>query len=163
MAEKGMFVKFMSAFKKHIKTHYPFVKQLEKSLDASIPKNSSFYLGVSPNYNKHVIINFLHESKPWRVGQFSVYVHISNEYKLVDSFDPRYEEFDRFGDGLFNISIAFTGRNRTWCLNPTDRTDDNLWTYWQPTSYDSDEVVIKEAIADVCVLLEKLFVKGGFM
>jgi hypothetical protein len=65
-AEKGMFVKFMSAFKKHIKTQYPFVKQLEKSLDVSIPKSSSFYLGISPRYNKHVILKFLHLSKPWR-------------------------------------------------------------------------------------------------
>jgi hypothetical protein len=162
-AEKGMFVKFMSAFKKHLKLQYPFVKQLEKSLDVSIPKSSSFYLGLSPRYNKHVIINFLHESKPWRIGQFSIYIHISTQYQLTENFSPWSENFESFCDGLYYAPPLLIGKGKYWCLKPTTRSDDGYTIYWKPSSYDSDEVVIKEAIADVCVLLEQLFNKAGFM
>lgn len=163
MAEKGMFVKFMSALKKHFKSHYPFVKQLERSLDVSIPKSSSFYLGVSPKYHKHVVINFLHESKPWRVGQFSIYIHISTQYQLAEDFSPRTEKFESFGDGLYYAPPLLIGMGKYWCLSPTTHSDDGYTIYWKPTSYDSEEVVIKEAIADVCILLDQLFIKAGFM
>jgi len=163
MAEKGIFVKFLSVLKKHFKAHYPFVKQLEKSLDASIPKSSSFYLGVSPKYNKHVIIKFLHENKPWRIGQVTISIHISTDFEKPSFLDVPDKEFEMFNNGRFSLPIGLTGKNKYWCLKPTTRIDDDYTIYWKPTSYESDEIVINEAIADVCALLEQLFIKAGFM
>jgi hypothetical protein len=175
MAEKGMFVKFMSALKKHFKQKYPFVKQMDQSFDVSMPKSCTFYLGVSPIYQKHVILSFSHSTKPWRVGEVGVSVHISTDYAIAKNWNGRLEDFELFNDGLYTIPKVQTAnshilRIKYWCLKPTstsritDSVSDDYTEYWRPSSYDDDEIVINETIADVCAMLEQsLFRKAGFI
>jgi len=170
-----MFVKFMSALKKHFKQKYPFVKQMDQSFDVSMPKSCTFYLGVSPIYQKHVILKFYHSPKPWRVGEVAVFVHISTDYAVAKNWDGRSEDFELFNDGYYNIPMIKTAnshilRTKYWCLKPvstsgiTDSDSDEYREFWRPTSYDSDETVINETIADVCAMLEDcLFRKAGFI
>ena len=169
MAEKGMFVKFMSAIKKHFKQKYPFVRPMEQSFNASMPKSCTFYLGVSPKYQKHVILNFSHSPKPWSVGEFTVDVHISTEYKVTDNWDAPLNQYESFADGLFNIpnekvADSHIVKTKVWCLKPTSSVSGNYTEYWRPTSYDNEESVINDVIVDVCAMLEQvLFRKAGFI
>src|SRR4051812_42687085 len=101
MAEKGVFVTFVRALKKDFIRRYPFMKQMETSLDPAIPKSSSLYLGISPRFNKHVVVNFFHMNKSRRVGEFNIRVHISTEYEVTKNWDAPSDGFLSFYDGLY--------------------------------------------------------------
>lgn len=74
--------------------------------------------------------------------------------------------FDAFlnGDGRRGLPSALN-KDEWWFLkaNEHDLTNE-LVEYWRPTGYDSDAVVIQEAMDDVCRTLEThLFKKGGYI
>jgi hypothetical protein len=163
MSEKSIFIKFLGEISRYFRNKYPFATKLPGPIDVALPKSSSFYLGVSPRFNKHVVINFMHLNKPWRIGQFTIVAHISSEYKSAEQWDVPREKFETFEDGLYNLAVVFLGVNKYWCLRPTSRESDEYTEYWKPTSYDNDESVIRECVADVCNLLENLFWKGGYL
>lgn len=163
MAVKSTFAKFMSVLKKHLKTEYPFAMQSYEPIDAALPKSSSFYLGVSPIYGKHVVLNFFSYNKPWTVGQFTITVHISTEYLATKNWDALSKQYDSFSDGYYSLPIVSTGKDKVWCLQPNAKEGDKYTDYWSPDSYESEEAVMQQAVVDVCQMLEKLFRKAGFI
>jgi len=170
MAEKGIYVRFMSALRKDIVKRYPFVHKVEKAFDLSMPKSSTFYLGLSPRYGKHVIVVFYHDPKSWNVGMLNIMVHISTDYAVTKNWDARMEGYETFEDGFYGMPTNAAGlepgyfKHKYWLLKPLDKERYRLAYYWRPSSYDSDEQVIREAMVDVYAELEEhLFRHGGFL
>ena len=166
MTQRGIFQKFMQVLRRRFRASYPFVQPLKQSLDLSIPKSSSFYLGVSPKYNRHVVVNFQHSPKPWEVGQFTVNVHISQELRLTENYTPQDGDWEAFRDGYHRLYVA--GRGKWWCLKPpesSEPSESSRYTeHWRPPSYDSEEVTIQAVLDDVCCTLdEEVFERGGFI
>ncbi len=97
----------------------------------------------------------------WRVGEFTINVHISSKYEPTSNFEVWKEDYDVFSDGYYRLPVAL-GEDKWWCLNPTSL--ESTLSYWRPSSYESEEVIINEAIDDVCLMLENgLFKKAGFI
>lgn len=167
MANKSIFNQFLSAVWKHFKLKYPFIKRLEKPYCCpGIPRSSSFYVGISSRFGKHVVVNFQHSPKPWQIGEFTINIDISERYEASENNDYGSSDgYGSFSEGFYRLASTLFNKDKWWCLKPTSLARDNdLITYWRPSSYDSDETVINEAVADVCNLLEEhVFRKGGFM
>ncbi len=162
MAEKGIFTKFVSAFWKTTKSKYPFVQRMDESFAHGIPKSSSFYLGISPIYKKHVIINFQHSNKPWEIGLFTINLHISTQFEVTSHFNLGRDEYINFQDGLYRLPLA-VGDGKWWQLKPLDN-EAIFGVHWKPSTYTSEDIVIQEAVKDVCLFLEEsLFRKAGFI
>lgn len=170
MAEKGIYAKFIAALRKDIVKRYPFVRQVEQAFDLSMPKSSTFYLGLSPRQGKHVIVVIYHDNKPWNVGMLDIMVHISADYAVTKNWDARMEGYETFEDGFYGMPTSAGGtepgyfNHKYWLLKPLDKESDRLAYYWRPSSYDSDEQVIREAMADVYAELEEqVFRRGGYL
>ena len=167
MAQRGVFQLFIPVLWKHFKKTYPFISRFGKSFCVAIPKSSSFYLGVSPNYNKHVIINFQHSPKPWGVGEFTVNVHISTELSVTENWTASSENYEQFNDGYYRLASVTGHQDRWWCLRAADpiyKPRNVLRPYWEPSSYESQDVVFNEAIEDISRFLEDtLFKKAGYL
>ncbi len=162
MAEKGIFTKFVPAFWKEAKSKYPFIQKMDKSFAPAYPKSSSFYLGISPSFGKHVILNFQHSNKPWSVGLFTINVHISEKFEITSQFNLGQDEYKNFDDGTYRLPVA-VDEDKWWSLKKLDR-EVIFGKQWNASSYDSDEIVIQEAVKDVCLFLEEsLFRKAGFI
>ncbi|SMC20174.1 hypothetical protein SAMN02745857_00847 [Andreprevotia lacus DSM 23236] len=164
MAQKSVFSKFIDEFKKHAKLYYPFVQPLKVAVDPSLPKNASFYLGISPVFGRHVILNFHHAQQPWRFGMFTIFAHISDEYNVAKSFDTFEEEYEQFLEGMYDLPNVALGKEKYWLLKELpDEKEDRLTELWCAENYENEAVVLEEAVKDVSTLLERtLFLKGGF-
>jgi hypothetical protein len=163
------FEKFNREFWKLMKIDYPFVARIDKAFCASIPKASSYYIGISPIYRKHVTISFQHSSKAWEIGELTINVNIGAEYGSVaaDNFNRWRERFKTFGDGFYRLAAAAEVGDKWWCLCPRNPSyssrDNSRGNYWEPSSYDSEDVVLQECVVAVAAFLdEHLFKKGGF-
>jgi len=66
------FQKLMKQLLRELSSKYTFVRPLESALPPFLPKASSFYLGQSPKYGKHVFVNLQHSSKPGKAGTFTM-------------------------------------------------------------------------------------------
>ncbi|WP_162042537.1 hypothetical protein [Undibacterium sp. YM2] len=158
MAEKKIYAKFIAAFWKSAKERYPSIKRLDKPFCSAIPKSSSFYLGLHPNLGKHILIVFQASNKSWQVGEFAINIHISEKFEPTSNFHPKEGEFEQFTDGYYRFPSVI-GRDKWWCLNPTslDSPLQSLIDYWRPGSYEVEDIIIQEAVRDVCLTLESGF------
>jgi hypothetical protein len=166
MAKKSAFQSFVRAFWADFSIGCPYAKRFEKTFCVTLPKASSFYLGVSPHFGKHVIVNFQHSPKAWEVGEFTINAHISSEFAPTTRFSA-WTGFETFEDGMYRLAHVTTGIDRWWCLREKDPEylprDNAHGQYWEPSSYQSEDQVISEAIADVRSFLNRhLLQHAGF-
>ncbi|WP_137940444.1 hypothetical protein [Chitinivorax sp. B] len=87
MSGNKVFTRFMSGAWKVFKEKYSFMEKLKEPFCAAVPKSSSFYLGISPKYKKHVFVNFQASNKPWRVGELEslqlMFISLQSMSRLV--------------------------------------------------------------------------------
>ncbi|MFZ6781314.1 hypothetical protein ACO0LD_31140 [Undibacterium sp. Ji83W] len=165
MAEKKIYAKFIAAFWMVARGKYPFIKKLDKPFCPAIPKSSSFYLGLHHKLEKHILINFQPSNKSWQVGEFTINIHISEKFEPTSNFHPKGGEFERFADGFYRYPSVIN-RDKWWCLNCTslDSSLQSLIDYWRPSSYEVEDIIIQEAVQDVCLTLENgLLDRLGFL
>ena len=119
-------------------------------------------MGISTAFQKHVVVTFQASLKPWRVGEFTINVHISNDFELFNLDPFARERFAQFDVGFYRLS-SMSDRDKWWCLEPVT-SESQFDEYWRPSSYDDDSLVVQEALADVRSDLEKyLLRRGGFV
>ena len=165
---KSVFQQFINALDKHVKVAYPFAQRLEKAFDVSISKASSFYLGISPTFGKHVIVTFQHSPKPWQVGEFAINVHISKDYAPASENWMRWQDrYASFEDGFYRLARGAGLPDLWWCLCPATGDaprDTSNGGYWEPNSYEDQEAVIRQAVLEVCGFIEvHLLRKAGYL
>jgi len=161
------FQKLMKQLLRELSSKYTFVRPLESALPPFLPKASSFYLGQSPKYGKHVFVNLQHSSKPGKAGTFTINVVLSVEYGAARLRHLSRAQFNEFEEGYYRLGTSTGAKDVWWCLLP--REGGKIWEsssfreYWVPPDFDDDETVRAECAASVQRFLEeRLFAKGGF-
>ena len=99
---------------------------------------------------------------------FTVNVAIAAEFGLPGRWNVPSAGFHSFEEGFYRLGTATGPRDVWWCLAPNDqgvaRESTKLFEYWNPSTFDDESVVLTECSLSVrSFLVERLFVKGGFV
>jgi hypothetical protein len=156
---KGLFPRFVRALGTAWETSLPRLTRVSQSYGPSLPKASTFYAGCEVADGKHVFVNLQHNAKSWKTGQFTANLVLSNVLGAPASWRLGHRaEFDRRLEGSYRVGSLVHGKDKWWCLTPTEPS--RLVLAWQPSSYQDEDVVFREAIedvsADIGVLLREL-------
>lgn len=171
MPSPSIYQKFLRSAWARIRHDYPFVTRFRESFCVAIPKSSSFLLGRSPKNGKFIVLNFQHHPKAWGTGQFTVNVHISTELVPTKRLAATsgYQDAE---DGYYRLAPECVGYDKWWCLIDRDRSEDDdmsefdsafdpteadrefFENKWRPTAFDSEEVVIQQAVTDVLAMVD---------
>lgn len=161
------FEKLTKQLLRDLSSNYAFVRPLQSAMPPFLPKASSFYLGQSPKYGKHVFVNLQHSSKSWEIGAFTINVVLTAEYGAPRLRHQSKAEFSSFEEGYYRLGTSTGPKDVWWCLLP--REGEKIWhssmhrEFWVPSNFDDEATVLAECTASVRRFLEEhLFEKAGF-
>jgi hypothetical protein len=164
MAKRSIFRDFIASLRKRWREEWPQMRPIEAPLGPSMPKASTFYAGFSSRLGMHVFVHFDHSPKAWEVGQFIVDLILSRREGAPEGrggggpFAP--DDGRSFTEGRYRLcSVLGQRRDKWWHLKQDDPPI--LGQAWRPTSYDDEQLVIAEAIADVTRDLREALIKLG--
>lgn len=152
MAKRSVFHDFIAALRKDWRLRFPAIQPVKKALGAmngmSVPKASTFYVGMSPALGMHVFVNFQHSPKAWEVGQFTVNIILSKHEDAPEVwFKLSPDNAQSFDEGSYRIGSLLGRKDKWWhlkCSSPAVLTET-----WMPVSYGDEAAVLAEAVADV--------------
>ena len=165
MATPSLFRDFLRSLKAEWATSLPSVRPLEAALDPVMPKASTFYAGTSPSCGLHVFLHFQHSLKAYEVGQFTVNVWLSRRLGPPEPpAEPVTPSDSSAVPGRYRIGwLCGYGKDKWWHLKK-DRAPKYIEA-WRPSSYEDQNMVIQEAVADVShdvkAVLSNLGISGG--
>jgi hypothetical protein len=148
MAKKSIYRDFIAALRKHWRAEFPFIRQCDEGC-GSMPKASTFYAGITRPSGMHVFLYFQHNSKSWKVGQFTINVILSKDKRSPRHWGPSERADDGSGlwEGPRRIGHLVGSKDKWWHLK--DDAPATATQQWRPTSYSDTEVVLREAVEDV--------------
>jgi len=159
MAKASIFSDFLKALKRHWRSALPYVKPLVAPR-GSLPKAHAFYAGFSDVASCHVFLHFqTHKSIG---GRFTINVILATDELAPRNFySPNAAVLlGKFVEGPNRIGRFLpTRRGDKWWQMCRDEVTEELARrtglsfqkpdWWCPNSYENEEEVIRDAIADV--------------
>jgi len=145
---------FLKALHKAWATALPSVRPVDGSnYSGALPKSCTYYAGVAPPSGLHVYVYFQFFAKSWEVGQFQIAFVISKRLDDPEKWVPcssAPENPALLTEGCYYLIRKYTGkqgRGKVWHLVKNKASV--ITAPWFASSYDDQEVVFSEAIADV--------------
>jgi hypothetical protein len=145
VAKPSAFRALIAVLKKRWRIDYPFICPLKESR-GTLPKASSFYVGVARPSGLHVFLHFQHSNKAWEVGQFTINVILTQDDNNPEHREPRGQWGTQL-EGSHRIGFFLGRKDKWWHLR--DDAPAIVTQEWRPTSYADLEVVLREAVDDV--------------
>lgn len=150
MAKRSVYRDFLCVLKEQWRTAIPTIRPLEGSFGRSLPRASTFYVGVAKPSGLHVFLNFQHSSYASQAGQFTLNVVLSREEAPPGVQGGPFPPDDgvSLGEGSYRVGRLLGGRKDKWWHLRDDRPP-IVTEAWRPTSYAETDGVLREAVADV--------------
>jgi hypothetical protein len=156
---------FIKTLKAHWAERLAAVQALKLGNGPYLPKAHSFYAGQAAS-GLHVFLFFQHNSKSWKVGQFTVNVILLEGAEAPAAAIP-HPLVPPGGipdaPGYYRIGTLLSRKDKWWHLHEDNAS--RLTESWFATSYADAAVVLSEAVLnvtdDVKQLLSLLGVRGN--
>lgn len=152
MAKSSVFRDFITALRQDWRTSLPAATPIPAARGAAdgmtVPRASTFHLGVSEKLGMHVFVYFQHSPKAWETGVFTANVILSKREDapvVLMQYGPADD--GTTGEGCYRLGPFLGGRDKWWLLlrgSSTSGPND-----WRASRNGDPAAVIAEAVADV--------------
>ena len=151
---KSIFQDFVKTLGKDWKARFPWIRPAPVAYNPAMPKASTFYVGTSNRFNRHLFLNIQYSSKPWAVGEFTVNALFSSQMGAPSRWTATDLEPDP--EGWHRLGMLLQRKDKWWCLRPTGG---HYGVTWRPVSYGDPKEVVREAVEDVSHDVAQFFEK----
>lgn len=160
--DSSIFRDFLICLRDHWRTNLSSITPVKVSLGPTMGTTHTFYAGVARSSSLHTYLVFQHNSKAWKVGQFTINVVLVKHAEVPNV--PLHQFSPETGlpseEGSYRIGGLLSRRDKWWHLRDYDGKLSRFADHWFAKKYDDSEKVLVDAVAnvtsDVLAVLKKL-------